>query len=75
MEFGVFIHRSDSIYDGSPAEQYQFPGQYLGRVQVCVGDWIVTTSLGKSQRPAAVLLSPRLKEFFLIRRRPACIWR
>ena len=41
MGFGVFIHRSDSIYDDSPAEQYQFPGQYLGRVRACVGDWII----------------------------------
>ncbi len=41
MGFGVFIHRSDSIYDDSPAEQYQFPGQYLGRVQLCVGEWII----------------------------------
>jgi len=41
MGFGVFIHRSDSIYDDSPAEQYQFPGQYLGRAQNVVGDWIV----------------------------------
>lgn len=41
MGFGVFIHRSDSIYDDSPAEQYQFPSQYLGRVQACVGDWII----------------------------------
>ncbi|GES53251.1 hypothetical protein Rhsp01_58670 [Rhizobium sp. NBRC 114257] len=41
MGFGVFIHRSDSIYDDSPAEQYQFPSQYLGRVQGCVGDWII----------------------------------
>jgi putative restriction endonuclease len=41
MGFGVFIHRSDSIYDDSPAEQYQFPGQYLGRVKACVGDWII----------------------------------
>lgn len=41
MGFGVFIHRSDSIYDDSPAEQYQFPSQYLGRAQGCVGDWIV----------------------------------
>ena len=41
MGFGVFIHRSDSIYDDSPAERYQFPSQYLGRVQACVGDWIV----------------------------------
>lgn len=41
MGFGVFIHRSDSIYDDSPAEQYQFPSQYLGRVKACIGDWII----------------------------------
>ena len=41
MGFGVFVHRSDSIYDDSPAERYQFPSQYLGRVQACVGDWII----------------------------------
>lgn len=41
MGFGVFIHRSDSIYDDSPAERYQFPSQYLGRVQSCIGDWII----------------------------------
>lgn len=41
MGYGVFIHRSDSIYDDSPAERYQFPSLYLGRVQQCVGDWIV----------------------------------
>jgi putative restriction endonuclease len=41
MGFGVLIHRSDSIYDDSPAERYQFPSQYLRRVEACVGDWIV----------------------------------
>ena len=41
MAFGVFIHRSDSIYDDSPAERYQFPGQYLTRAQAFVGDWIL----------------------------------
>jgi putative restriction endonuclease len=41
MGHGVFIHRSDSIYDDSPAERYQFPGQYLGRVQSCIGDWVI----------------------------------
>jgi putative restriction endonuclease len=41
MAFGVFIHRSDSIYDDSPAEQYQFPSQYLSRAEACVGDWII----------------------------------
>lgn len=41
MGFGVFVHRSDSIYDDSPAERYQFPSQYLGRAKTCLGDWIV----------------------------------
>src|SRR6476469_4972312 len=41
MGCGVFIHRSDSIYEDSPAEHYQFPNQYLGRIQSCVGDWII----------------------------------
>jgi putative restriction endonuclease len=41
MGFGVFIHRLDSIYDDSPAERYQFPAQYLSRVEACIGDWIV----------------------------------
>lgn len=41
MGFGIFIHRTDSIYDDSPAGQYQFPSQYLGRLQACVGDWII----------------------------------
>lgn len=41
MGLGVFIHRPDSIYEDSPAEQYQFPSQYLSRVEACVGDWII----------------------------------
>lgn len=41
MGFGVFIHRTDSVYDDSPSERYQFPRQYLGRVKACVGDWVV----------------------------------
>src|SRR5882757_10324148 len=41
MGFGIFIHRSDSIYEDSPAEKYQFPSQYLRRVEACVGDWII----------------------------------
>lgn len=41
MAFGVFIHRADSIYNDSPAEQYQFPAQYLSRARACVGDWII----------------------------------
>jgi putative restriction endonuclease len=41
MGFGVFIHRSDSIYDDKPELQYQFPRQYLGRAQGSEGDWII----------------------------------
>jgi putative restriction endonuclease len=41
MGFSVFIHRTDSIYEDTPAEQYQFPSQYLRRVEGCVGDWII----------------------------------
>jgi putative restriction endonuclease len=41
MGFAVFIHRADSIYQDSPAEKYQFPSQYLRRVEACVGDWII----------------------------------
>jgi len=41
MGFGIFIHRTDSIYDDVPSEQYQFPKQYLTRAQQCEGDWIV----------------------------------
>lgn len=35
------MHRSDSIYDDSPAVQYQFPKQYLGRAEPSIGDWIL----------------------------------
>lgn len=41
MAFGVFIHRSDSVYDDTPAARYQFPPQYLSRVRACIGDWII----------------------------------
>ena len=49
MAFGVFIHRSDSIYEDSPAERYQFPGQYLARVEACVRDWIIYYEPRKAQ--------------------------
>ena len=41
MSFGVFVHRTDSIYDDSPAEQYQFPSPYLSRALPTVGNWII----------------------------------
>ena len=49
MTFGVFIHRSDSIYEDSPAERYQFPSQYLARVEACIGDWIIYYEPRKAQ--------------------------
>lgn len=41
MTHCVFMHKADSIYDDIPAERYQFPAQYLGRAEQCVGDWMV----------------------------------
>jgi putative restriction endonuclease len=41
VAFSVLIHRTDSIYDDSPAERYQFPRQYLRRVEASIGDWII----------------------------------
>lgn len=41
MARGVFLHRTDSIYNDLPAEHYQFPKQYLSRASQFVGDWIV----------------------------------
>lgn len=47
MAFGVFIHRADSIYADSPAEQYQFPRMYLTRAGACLNDWIIYYEPGK----------------------------
>jgi putative restriction endonuclease len=41
MAHCVFMHRSDSNYDDSPAVQYQFPKQYLRRAEPSSGDWIL----------------------------------
>lgn len=41
MGYCIFMLRSDSIYDDSPSERYQFPKQYLGRARTSVGDWVV----------------------------------
>jgi putative restriction endonuclease len=41
MAYATFVHRPDSIYDDRPDRQYQFPRQYLSRVQRAVGDWII----------------------------------
>ena len=41
MAKGVFLIRTDSIYDDRPEESYQFPSQYLSRAAQVVDDWIV----------------------------------
>ena len=41
MARGIFLHRTDSIYDDRPELQYQFPKQYLSRASQFVGDWII----------------------------------
>ncbi len=50
MGLGGFIHRSDSRYDDTPAERYQFPGNYLTRVQACIQNWIVYLEPSKVQK-------------------------
>ncbi len=74
MAFGVFMHRADSIYDDKPSERYQFPRQYLGRVEACLGDWIVYLEPSKSPgsrgyfavaRVQQVIPDPSAPEMFL----------
>lgn len=70
----VFMHRSDSIYNDRPAEQYQFPRQYLGRAEGCVGDWIVYLEPSKVPgtrgyfaiaRVQQIIPDPKASEMFL----------
>ena len=74
MAFGVFIHRSDSIYDDIPSERYQFPKQYLSRVQQCEDDWIVYLEPSKVKETKGyfavakvqkVIADPRKQDMFL----------
>ena len=62
VAFGVFIHRSDSIYDDTPAEQYQFPSQYLARVKSCIGDWIIYYEPTKSQESRGYFAIARVQQ-------------
>lgn len=50
MAKGVFLHRTDSIYDDQPEERYQFPKNYLKAASRCVGDWIVYLEPSKAGR-------------------------
>jgi putative restriction endonuclease len=74
MGYCVFMLRPDSIYDDSPAEQYQFPKQYLGRAQDAVGDWIVYLESKKVRdsrgyfaiaRVQKIILDPKAPDMFL----------
>ena len=64
MAFGVFIHRSDSIYDDVPSEQYQFPKQYLSRAQQCDGDWIVYLEPSKVKNTKGYFAVARVQQIF-----------
>ncbi|MDP9056148.1 MAG: HNH endonuclease [Pseudomonadota bacterium] len=74
MAKGIFVHRTDSIYDDSPAKQYQFPRLYLGRVNACIGDWIIYYEPGKVRstrgyfavaKVAQVVPDPTSKDMYL----------
>lgn len=62
MTHGVFIHRTDSIYDDVPSERYQFPKQYLGRARECEGDWIVYLEPGKVKNTRGYFAVARVQE-------------
>ena len=74
MTYGIFIHRSDSVYDDVPSEQYQFPKQYLTRAQQCEGDWIVYLEPSKVRNTKGyfavakvqkIIADPRLMAMYL----------
>lgn len=62
MAFGVFIHRTDSIYDDVPSERYQFPSQYLSRAQQCEGDWIVYLEPSKVKQTKGYFAVAKVQE-------------
>lgn len=70
MAFGVFIHRTDSIYDDVPSERYQFPKQYLTRVQQCEGDWIVYLEPRKVRNCKGYFAVAKVKEVISDPRNP-----
>lgn len=70
MAFGVFIHRTDSIYDDVPSERYQFPKQYLTRVQQCEGDWIVYLEPGKVRNSKGYFAVAKVQEIISDPRSP-----
>ena len=69
MAFGVFIHRTDSIYDDVPSERYQFPSQYLSRAQQCEGDWIVYLEPSKVKQTKGYFAVAKVQEIIADPRR------
>jgi putative restriction endonuclease len=47
MTKAVLVTKVGSIYDDLPEERYHFPRQYLGRIEACIGDWIVYYEPGR----------------------------
>ena len=47
MAKAVLVTKAGSVYDDLPEERYHFPRQYLGRMEACVGDWIVYYEPGR----------------------------
>ena len=70
MAFGIFIHRSDSIYDDIPSERYQFPKQYLSRAQQCEGDWIVYLEPSKVKETKGYFSVAKVQEIIPDPRKP-----
>jgi putative restriction endonuclease len=62
MAHCIFMHRSDSIYDDSPAVQYQFPKQYLERAKPSVGDWILYLEPTKVRRSRGYFATARVQK-------------
>jgi len=70
MAFGVFLHRTDSIYDDVPSERYQFPKSYLTRAQQCLGDWIVYLEPRKVKGSKGYFAIAKLQEIIADPRTP-----
>lgn len=62
MGYSVFIHRTDSIYEDSPSEKYQFPKQYLQRAKQSVGDWILYLEPSKVPQTRGYFAIARIQE-------------
>ena len=62
--------RPDSIYDDSPAEQYQFPKQYFDRAKGSAGDWIVYLEPTKLRDTRGYFAIARVQEIIVDRKAP-----